>query len=341
MQHRIQKATAVANALKQHIHRTGIQHAHQVCTLLTCCVNQSLLYACEAWGPSLLRSCKLTNVIAPMTAQQRKVVDLVHNPVQTVCSDFLKGSMGLSWGVSHVALLLEFAISPMHVEIVKRICSFMESCTPYIERRDHDVLLVSAYESHKYQHTFMQYLEKKLGIHSGARFDGEAITKNVVCEWAEYVKCFRSVDLQSDSAPHRQISTYVQCFWGGNMNRRHTLHDMPHVPHDVFRSWVSLRFLQLPIPAYHQPKVNSQMPYSQRVCPAGCGCPCDVRHVLLECPATEQYRTKYLHSVPARVVDLFDEDLYDQLDVAWMVYGISRVFHGQASGLAAPDTSKL
>jgi hypothetical protein len=218
----------------------------------------------------------------------------------------------------------------------------MKSCTPYIERSDHYVLLVTAYESLKFQRTFMQYSEKKLGVHSDARFDAEAVTKDVTQAWSEYVQHFKLVDLQSDTTAHRHISTYVQCFWGGDMGKRHVLHDVPHVPHGVFTSWVSFRFLQTPIPAYHQPRIDSQVPYSQRLCPVGCGCPCDAKHVLLECHATEQYRTTYLHNVPTRVVDLFDADLYDQIDVARMIHRISKDLHRLAAPKpTASDISEL
>lgn len=198
---------------------------------------------------------------------------------------------------------------------------------------------MTAYHSLKYQHAFMQYLEKKLGIHSDACFDGQAITKEVAQAWSDYTQRFKAVNLRSDTAAHRHISTYVQCFWGGDMGKRHVLHDMPHVPHDVFTSWISLRFLQTPMPAYHQPRVDSRVPYSQRFCPAGCSCPCDVQHVLLECPATERYRMAHLHNAPARVVDLFDADLYDQLDVAHMIHIISKDFHKLA--VSGPDVSDL
>ena len=107
---------------------------------------------------------------------------------------------------------------------------------------------------------------------------------------------------------------------------------MAHIPYQIYRDWLRLRMLLIDLPVYSMPKGKhtGSIPYSQRTCLFGCACPADLSHAILICPYTAIIFDS-LHSPPSSVKDLFDEDLYDQTEVAYCISRLVRKLSRRAT----------
>ena len=62
------------------------------------------------------------------TAGSNKQLDIIHNKLQSVVCTFLKTVYGLPASTSHVSLLLEDGVLPVHVDVLARVSGLLTAC---------------------------------------------------------------------------------------------------------------------------------------------------------------------------------------------------------------------
>jgi hypothetical protein len=360
MNHRLKTAKSASSAVVRYAKQAGVTHARQLCTLMHAMVEQTLLYASEVWGPTLLSITKWHTIPTTHTyantrrthpaaqpepsEQQQKLPDMVHNSLQPTISSFYKKALNISLAVSHVALLLELGQLPVHLLVLSRVMNFVDSCMPDTRATfGQPPYWAPIHEHQQYSEVLRHYLTHFLSF---AHDQQRAFPEPTHCiqlaleKWKQYVQSFSCIDIKHDDAQYRQIATYVQCCWNGKLQTRHCVHDMAHTPHGVFVAWLRMRLLLAPLPAYTMPRIDKDIPFGDRVCGAGCGLPADMEHALLCCPYTRDIRSQYFAPVPAQVCRMFDSDRHDQQKVARYIYRVmdrlDTLYGNQGTGTAEP-----
>jgi hypothetical protein len=97
----------------------------------------------------------------------------------------------------------------------------------------------------------------------------------------------QSMDPRNPDCPDRKIASYLSWIWDGCLHKRPKFYDVD-LDARQYTLCLRTRFLESNLPVYHQ----VYKPFINRICPlcrsAQSG-PCDLQHVLAECPYTLQF----------------------------------------------------
>jgi hypothetical protein len=105
----------------------------------------------------------------------------------------------------------------------------------------------------------------------------------------------QSLDPRIVDCPDRKIASYLSWIWDGRLHKRPKFYDLD-LDARQYSLCLRTRFLESNLPVYHQ----VYKPFLDRVCPlcrsvqSG---PCDLQHVLAECPYTLQFYNQALGDI--------------------------------------------
>jgi hypothetical protein len=268
--HRANLAEHDRDVVQSYLKSQHLYHMQAIATHFNANVMQTLLYGCPVWGWSFFLNW-----------------NLVHNPFQQQLSLLVKDLLHLPCNTPDVAIMCESGVWPILYYAMKQAAKFVDG----LPATNSDVLLHLT-NLPLPQGTVQQY--KSLAQRISALAPGAELPQtpthgqflialeqaymNLLQEWAQ--------DPRDPNNAHLKTSSYLQWVWNGELHKRPKFYDVD-LNVMQYNLCMHTRFLHSYLPAYHQ----VYKPLFQRVCPlchsnqAG---PCDLKHVLAECPYTLQ-----------------------------------------------------
>ncbi len=263
--HRADLATRDKDTVISYLKSQHLYHMQALATHFNANVMQTLLYGCPVWGWSYFLSW-----------------DLIHNPFQCQLSDLVRKMYKLPVSTPHIAIMCESGVWPILYYAMKQAAKFVDGL------QDTNSLI-------------LQYLVN-LPLHEGVRQKFAAL-KNRISDIlhqhqdmlspdflgsleSTYMNILtaKATDPRDPLCQNRKIASYLKWFWNGRLHKRPKFYDMD-LNARQYHLCLHTRFLHSYLPVYHQ----VYKPFLQRVCPL-CHSqqlgPCDLRHVLCECPHT-------------------------------------------------------
>jgi hypothetical protein len=236
-------------------------------------IMQTLLYGCPVWGWSYFLSW-----------------DLIKNPFQLQLSDLIRKVYRLPISTPHAVIMCESGVWPIMFYAMKQAAKFVDGL--------HDT------NSHMLQHLvdlpvqggvtqqFAALQQRISGLYTHHHYPVQP-TDTEHTDFLDnlqnaYIHLLQqqAIDPRDAQCIHTKTASYLQWFWNGKLHKRPKFYDM-NLNASQYRLCLHTRFLHSYLPVYHQ----IYKPLQQRVCPlchsvqSG---PCDLKHVLSECPHTLQ-----------------------------------------------------
>jgi hypothetical protein len=294
-QHRLDKAQAHLNMTLRFMRSAGLAHPQHIKALFTATVLQTAMYGVEIWGPSRVpsMSCK---------------TNLFSNSLQGLLHRMLRQTLRLPAHTPNLILALEFGIDPMVTYACRRISRFLDRCASYPDP------LFTAYQANTHiTRVWTRFTTKCIRTHdpTSTFTSGVARSAQIMAAlpsvYKSHMAQYMTDDVQLDQCAHRVLSTYCQHIWLGIFGRRHKVYECLDAPLHQYRSWISLRTLNVPLAVYewprirlpavhdthqHQPQLRT--PLHLRTCPLGCPAISDLSHFLLHCIPARNYVGSHL-----------------------------------------------
>lgn len=266
--HRADLAESDRAIVTCYLKKQQLFHMQAITTHFNANVMQTLLYGCPVWGwPFFL------------------AWDFVHNPFQKQLSFLIRDMLRLPKNTPDVVYMCESGVWPIFYYAVKQAAKFViglpDTNSKMLLHLINLPLPHGILEQYKCLVQRMSTLVPDMPLSISSNAGGFLNALEQAYMSILHAQC---TDPRDPCALHLKSPSYLNWIWNGRLHRRPFFYDVD-LPIKQYILCLKTRFLCSNLPAYHQ----LYKPLLQRTCPLCrnlASGPCDLQHVLAECPYT-------------------------------------------------------
>jgi Reverse transcriptase (RNA-dependent DNA polymerase) len=271
--HRADLANKDRDTVVSYLKSQHLYHMQAIATHFNANIMQTLLYGCPVWGWSYFLSW-----------------DLIRNPFQCQLSQLIRTVYKLPISTPHIALMCESGVWPIMYYALKQTTKFVEGLQDTNSHMLQHLVDLPLQDGVRQRFAALQQrihalngLQQQHPVqpdqpHQQSNF------MEVLENTYTHILQQQAADPRDANCEHRKIASYLQWIWNGKLHKRPKFYDMD-LNARQYHLCLHTRFLHSYLPVYHQ----VYKPFQERTCPlchSQQSGPCDLQHVLSECPHT-------------------------------------------------------